>query len=197
MPPQRASIPLWLAVLLKRQKRANIVPPPWLHPDSLHDILELETDHFPDSFSPAPPPPKTPSSASFRQRFYPSPPFLTSSTATASVEALPYHWLEVGQILLDGAAEDLVEPDKVRQLMRDLREVRAAKMRKGIEVLTGDGQGVRLDGVGAMEIGQNRSFIIGVVDGLRKLGASREQAQKDRAAADGDNDDGIDDDMEL
>lgn len=85
-------------------------------------------------------------------------------------------------MLLDSAADDLVEPDRVRQLMRDLREVRAAKMRRGIEVLSGEGEGVRLDGVGAMEIGEGRGFITGVVDGLRKLGASREQARKDKEA---------------
>ena len=90
-------------------------------------------------------------------------------------------------MLLDSAADDLVEPDRVRQLMRDLREVRAAKMRKCVEVLTGEGDGVRLDGVGAMEIGEGRGFISGVVDGLRKLGASREQARKDREAEEREN----------
>ncbi len=90
-------------------------------------------------------------------------------------------------MLLDSAADDLVEPDRVRQLTRDLREVRAAKMRKGVEVLTGEGDGVRLDGVGAMEIGEGRGFISGVVDGLRKLGASREQARKDREAEEREN----------
>jgi GINS complex subunit 2 len=89
-------------------------------------------------------------------------------------------------MLLDSAADDLVEPDKVRQLMRDLREVRAAKLRKGIEVLSGDA-GVRLDGVGAMEIGEGRGFIIGVVDGLRKLGASREQVRREREDEEGEN----------
>jgi GINS complex subunit 2 len=85
-------------------------------------------------------------------------------------------------MLLDSAADDLVEPDRVRQLLRDLSEVRVAKIRKGTEVLGGDGEGVRLDGVGAMEIGEARGFITGVVDGLRKLGASREQARKDKEA---------------
>jgi GINS complex subunit 2 len=88
-------------------------------------------------------------------------------------------------MLLDSAADDLVEPDTVRQLMRDLREVRAAKMRKGMEVLSGEGEGVRLDGVGAMEIGEGRGFITGVVDGLRKLGASREQARREREGEEG------------
>lgn len=103
-------------------------------------------------------------------------------------------------MLLDSAADDLVEPDRVRQLMRDLREVRAAKMRKGIEVLSGEGEGVRLDGVGAMEIGEGRGFITGVVDGLRKLGASREQARKEREAEEGENGyegGGDEDDMEV
>lgn len=90
-------------------------------------------------------------------------------------------------MLLDSAADDLVDPDRVRQFMRDLREVRAAKMRKGIEVLSGGGEGVRLDGVGAMEVGEGRGFITGVVDGLRKLGASREQARRDREAEEEEN----------
>jgi GINS complex subunit 2 len=182
IPPQRTSLPLWLALLLKRQRRANIVPPPWLLPRSLEETLDLETSHFPDSFSPPPPLP-TPKRSRYDSRpFLPSPPFLPSSTSTASPDALPYHWLELGQMLLDSAADDLVEPDRVRQLLRDLREVRAFKVRKGIEVLKGEGDGVRLDGVGAMEIGECRGFIAGVVDGLRKIGASREQARKEREA---------------
>ena len=85
-------------------------------------------------------------------------------------------------MLLDSAADDLVDPDRIRQLIRDLSEVRAAKLRKGIEVLSGEGEGVRLDGVGAMEVCEGRGFITGVVDGLRKLGASREQARKEKEA---------------
>jgi GINS complex subunit 2 len=102
-------------------------------------------------------------------------------------------------MLLDSAADDLVEPDRVRQLLRDLSEVRLAKIRKGTEVLAGDGEGVRLDGVGAMELAEARGFITGVVDGLRKLGASREQARKDKEADEMENGyggDGDEDEME-
>ncbi|UKZ53951.1 DNA replication protein psf2 [Trichoderma virens] len=42
-PPHRADLPLWLAILLKKQRRANIVPPAWLHPDSLREIVTYET----------------------------------------------------------------------------------------------------------------------------------------------------------
>jgi GINS complex subunit 2 len=45
-----------------------------------------------------------------------------------------------------------------------------AKIRSGVDVLdaaaTGGG-GVALTGVGAMEIGESRGFVTGVVDGLR------------------------------
>ena len=92
-------------------------------------------------------------------------------------------------MLLEAAADDLVDPDTVRRLMRDLREVRMAKMRRGIEVLSGEGEGVKLDGVGAMEIGEGRGFITGVVDGLRKIGAPKEQARREREAEERENGD--------
>lgn len=91
---------------------------------------------------------------------------MNSCTADAPADALPYHWLELGEILLDAAPDDLVEPDNVRRLMRDLREMRMAKMRAGVEVLDGGG-GVEMTGVGAIEVGEGRAFILGVVDGLR------------------------------
>jgi GINS complex subunit 2 len=50
---------------------------------------------------------------------------------------------------------------------------------KGFGVLTGEGEGVRLDGVEAMEVGEGGGFITGVIDGLRKIGASKEQARKE------------------
>ena len=76
-----------------------------------------------------------------------SPPFLLSATADAPPDALPYHWLEIGEMLLDAAADDIPEPDSVRRLMRDLREVRMAKMRAGVSVLEG-GREVNMNGVG-------------------------------------------------
>lgn len=73
-------------------------------------------------------------------------------------------------MLLEAASDDLVDPDQVRRLLKDLREVRMAKMRSGVDVLdaaaTGGG-GVALTGVGAMEVGEERGFLAGVVDGLR------------------------------
>ena len=50
-------------------------------------------------------------------------------------------------MLLNAAADDIPEPDSVRRLMRDLREVRMAKMRAGVSVLEG-GREVKMNGVG-------------------------------------------------
>lgn len=104
-------------------------------------------------------------------------------------------------MLLDAASDDLVDPVQIRRLLKDLREVRMAKMRSGVDVLdaaaTGGG-GVALTGVGAMEVGEERGFVAGVVNGLRyvlqkkdgddilialrKIGASKEQARREQMA---------------
>ncbi|KAH7125454.1 GINS complex subunit Psf2 [Dendryphion nanum] len=173
-PPHRTNLPFWLALLLKRQRRANILPPPWLNPNSLEAILDHETRHE-DAFSPPPRLPPAPSSNTLPF----SPPFLPSSTADAAPDALPYHWLELGEMLLEAAADDFEDPDGVRKLLRGLREARMAKLREGVKTLDAGGS-IQMNGVGGMEISEGRAFITGVIDGLRKISASREQQKKDR-----------------
>lgn len=89
-------------------------------------------------------------------------------------------------MLLDAAPDDIPEPDNVRRLMRDLREVRMAKMRAGVGILEG-GREVKMNGVGGMEVSEGRAFIGGVVDGLRKIGASKELSRREREAEDREN----------
>jgi GINS complex subunit 2 len=98
---------------------------------------------------------------------------------------------------LQACSDDVSEPDKVRTLLRDLREVRMAKMRSITKQLEGGGV-VSLEGVGAMEVAEGRQFVVGVMDGLRKLGASRE-AERRRREEEGGSGDGNseDDDMEM
>ena len=124
-------------------------------------ILKFETEQSKDAFSS---PPRLPPSADGSNTT--SPPFLPSSIADAAADALPYHWLELGEILLEAAPDDFEEPDQVRRLMRDLREVRMAKLRAGVDVLVAGG-GFKMNGVGGMEVAEGRAFIGGVIDGLR------------------------------
>jgi GINS complex subunit 2 len=127
-----------------------------------------------------------------------SPPFIHSSTADSQEGYLPYHWLEMGELLLTACGDDIPNSSQVRGLLRDLREVRLSKLRNGIEHLQGGGV-VNLMGVGAMEVATERGFVVGVVGGLRALGESREaKRREDEAeAAEGDGDDDDGSDMEL
>ncbi|RYP82027.1 hypothetical protein DL770_005710 [Monosporascus sp. CRB-9-2] len=228
-PPHRAELPLWLALLLKKQRRANILAPPWLHPASLQDIINHETKVDPEAFSPPPPPPMRPDGrGGLRPYSYAhtqppnphastttatsmtalSPPFLPSCTQAAPSGYLPYHWLELAEALLAHAADDVPSAAEVRALLRDLQEVRAAKLRAGTAQLDDGGGGgvVGLRGVGAMELAENRAFVLGVVDGVRKLGASAEAGRREEEEeGDEEEDDGrggvgggySDDEMEL
>jgi len=71
-------------------------------------------------------------------------------------------------MLLEGAADDFEDADAVRRLLRGLREVRMAKLRKGVDVLDAGG-GVGMNGVGGMEVSEGRAFVGGVIDGLRSV----------------------------
>ncbi|KXX75848.1 DNA replication complex GINS protein PSF2 [Madurella mycetomatis] len=203
-PPHRADLPLWLALLLKKQRRANVVPPPWLHPSSLAEIIHRETKEDPSAFSEPPPPPtaadparpgharRLPSFPAQQQHHQQqerdavlSPPFVPSCTADAPAGYLPYHWLEVAEQLLAHAGDDVAglgaSAGEVRSLLRDLVEVRAAKMRSSAAALEGFGGGLMsLRGVGAIELAESRGFVLGVVDGVRKIGAGAEAARRER-----------------
>ena len=72
----------------------------------------------------------------------------------------------------------------IRSLLRDIREVRQSKLRAGMKGLEGGGV-VSLRGVGAMEVAVERGFVVGVVGGLRAVGASREAARREREGEEG------------
>jgi GINS complex subunit 2 len=68
------------------------------------------------------------------------------------------------------ASDDIIEPDLTRRLLRDLREVRQAKARKGIETV-GDTH-LQMDNLGIMEINEIR-FLSLASDQLRHLNATK------------------------
>lgn len=212
-PPHRAQVPLWLALLLKKQRRANIVPPAWLHPVSLSEIIRQETRQDPDAFSKPPPPPTRADGRGFAHRVNATPfgsaddggsivlsaPFLPSCTAEAPAGYLPYHWMEMAETLLAHAADDMpASAGEVRGLLRDLVEVRAAKMRQSTTQVEQFGGGVmNLRGVGAMELAENRGFVLGVVDDVRKLGASAEATRREEEEGGGDAGDDYESDEDM
>ncbi|KAI5788302.1 hypothetical protein EDC01DRAFT_659500 [Geopyxis carbonaria] len=159
-PPQRASIPLWLALVLKKQKRCSLVPPVWLSSHHIEGILKWELDH-PEAFS----------------------------------KALPWRWLELAEIMLEAAEDDIPDASlggekDLRVLLRGLREVRQTKARQGLKSL--ESTYLQMNGLGAMEITELREFAAGVMDGLRRLGAD-EVPEREEGEQDVEMEDAIDD----
>lgn len=183
------------------------MPPPWLHPDSLREIVHYETMVDPKGWAPPPPPRVRADGHGNAKRLFSdagdvvlSPPFLPSCTGSAPAGALPYHWFELAEMLLAHASDDIPSSSEVRSLLRDLQEVRAAKMRASTAQLEEGVAGVMsLRGVGAMELAESRGFVIGVMEGVRKIGASSEAMRREEEEARGgrDADDASDDDMGL
>jgi len=116
-------------------------------------------------------------------------PTSTNSTAAASDEdegiALPYNYLPLSHLLLTHCAPtSLPDAEAIRRLLRDISEARAAKMRGAVRRVDG-GAGVRMSGVRAMEVAEGRAFLGLVVDGLRRVGISREERAREEAGGGG------------
>ncbi|KAI5283270.1 DNA replication protein psf2 [Ascosphaera aggregata] len=217
LPSRRAQIPLWLALLLKRQKRARVVPPAWLNVDNLALILEIETDNDKLKDVLSPPPPlatdrKDDEEPEMKftldgQKYYDAPPFLLQNHAVDNLDSdvsdtrLPYHWLELATMLLDAASDDIASADQVRMLIKELRETRMEKMRRkvaSLDATTGKGGGgLSFTGAGALEIGESRVFMSEVAETLRQIGTSKEEVYKERARDEAMGYDDNDDDDEM
>ncbi|KAK9473675.1 DNA replication complex GINS protein PSF2 [Dipodascopsis tothii] len=85
--------------------------------------------------------------------------------------ALPWAWIELGETLVAHAADDLPAPHVVRNLLRDIREVRQAKIRDGIKNL--NESYLQMDNVGAMEMNEIRPFAIAAMNEMRAIQETR------------------------
>ncbi|KAK3817257.1 MAG: hypothetical protein J3Q66DRAFT_339378 [Benniella sp.] len=81
--------------------------------------------------------------------------------------ALPYHYMETAQILLENACDDIPFADAVRTLLKDLREARQSKARQGVGVL--GTTHLQMDNIGLMEINEVRPFFTKAFYEIRKL----------------------------
>ncbi|ORY88559.1 hypothetical protein BCR35DRAFT_329810 [Leucosporidium creatinivorum] len=100
-PPQKAKVPLWFALQMKKKGKCRIVVPGWLSVASLEETLREETSS--DDFSP-----------------------------------LPRDYVELSNTLLHLASDDFPlhsSSDKVKILLKDIREARQAKIRVGAGAL--------------------------------------------------------------
>ncbi|KAF5322888.1 hypothetical protein D9619_000623 [Psilocybe cf. subviscida] len=129
-PPNKAKIPLWMAVNLKLKKKCHIIAPDWLNVEYLLEKLTLET-----------------SQPAFSQ--------------------LPFRFAEISKVILDVASDDLENPDKIRSLLKDLREARQAKSRDGLKTL--DHSELSLPNLCSMEINEIRPYFVQSMSILTQL----------------------------
>ncbi|KAK9350991.1 hypothetical protein V1505DRAFT_360453 [Lipomyces doorenjongii] len=160
-PMRRIEVPIWVAVLLKKQSRCNIVPPNWLSEENLKITYDAE-----------------------------------AANMTRFSANLPWEWVEVGELILGSAPDDLSSPPHViRNLLRDIREVRQAKARAGLKNL--NDSYLQLDNVGAMELNEIRSFVTMAMNQLRIMQGTREGAERQDVDVEPDDQDDDDDDDDL
>ncbi|KAK9363128.1 hypothetical protein V1504DRAFT_489747 [Lipomyces starkeyi] len=158
-PMRRIEVPIWVAVLLKKQSRCNIVPPDWLSEENLKITYDAE-----------------------------------AANMTRFSANLPWEWVEVGELILGSAPDDLSSPPHViRNLLRDIREVRQAKARAGLKNL--NDSYLQLDNVGAMELNEIRSFVTMAMNQLRIMQGTREGPEQQDVDVEPDDQDDDDDDL--
>ncbi|KAI1291509.1 DNA replication protein psf2 [Mortierella claussenii] len=81
--------------------------------------------------------------------------------------ALPYHYMETAQLLLENACDDIPSADAVRTLIKDLREARQSKARQGVAAL--GLTYLQMDNIALMEINEIRPFFTRAFYEIQKL----------------------------
>ncbi|KAL0949249.1 hypothetical protein HGRIS_009327 [Hohenbuehelia grisea] len=83
---------------------------------------------------------------------------LNRETTQPEFSDLPFRFAEISRILLDAAPDDIDNVDKLRSLLKDLREARQSKSREGLAKL--DHSELSLPNLCSMEINEIRPVFI-------------------------------------
>ncbi|KAL1929577.1 hypothetical protein VTP01DRAFT_1715 [Rhizomucor pusillus] len=129
-PPLKAKVPLWLALMMKKNNRCHILAPEWLSTESLSRRLQEEEQE-------------------------------------SEFSALPFHYMEIAQMLLETAPDDIPDAEEIRRLLKDLRETRQSKARLGLSAL--DHKWLGVNNLSLMEINEIRPFFTKAFLEMRKL----------------------------
>ncbi|KDQ21557.1 hypothetical protein BOTBODRAFT_182861 [Botryobasidium botryosum FD-172 SS1] len=104
---------------------------------------------------------------------------LAEETSSPAFSALPFRFAEIAKVLLDVAADDLALPDKIRSLLKDLREARQSKSRDGLKKL--DHIQLEMANLCSMEINELRPFFVKAMGVFTKLQTDSQGNADDQA----------------
>lgn len=154
---QPVDVPLWMAMLLKQEKRCRINPPQWMAVDHLEAHLTKEQEKGTEN-----------------------------TFAKFAVDDMRkghcFHYREIAKILLSKAPEDFdaskgFDVDKVRTLVKDISEVRNNKMRHGLKGVDERVSTVEENNISAIEVGAVRRFICQAMDTFYQLHKAQVSAE--------------------
>ncbi|KAH7930694.1 Psf2-domain-containing protein [Leucogyrophana mollusca] len=92
---------------------------------------------------------------------------LNRETSQPEFSKLPFRFAEIAKVILDVASDDIQNADKIRSLLKDLREARQAKSRDGLQKL--DHSELSLPNLCSMEINEIRPFFVQAMGVLTQL----------------------------
>lgn len=128
------TVPIWLAVLLKKRGKCSIQLPEWMSAAEMTNVIEKERDD------------------------------------AKVFQPVPYHYIEISQILFDCALNDIPDSYKVRALVEDLREVRHGKIQDGLKSIETRQSAAKLNHLSAMEVNMIRPFFTQALASFYRLG---------------------------
>ena len=118
--------------------------------------------------------------------------------STGFGDKVPYHYLEIASMLLNGAKEDIANQDAIRTAIEDLKDIRQGKIRSGIRAIVNtefgskadgdvtqqvDGIGIRMRGIAAMEIHAMRDHFLLALERMQTMAAGENVLYKDESAS--------------
>lgn len=80
------------------------------------------------------------------------------------------HFMEISKLLLTHAADDITNADEVHALIKDLWDIRAAKLRQSVDkFIKAQASYAKLDNLSLMEINTIRPFLTQALDNMHTL----------------------------
>lgn len=93
-----------------------------------------------------------------------------------SLAALPFHYIEIAQLILNHAREDVTSPDRIAVLLQDIENIRMDRIRLGVmsiaDRIKNTDEGVlfaALNNVSAMEVFAMKRFFLGSMGAFYQL----------------------------
>ncbi|KAI0082362.1 DNA replication complex GINS protein PSF2 [Panus rudis PR-1116 ss-1] len=100
---------------------------------------------------------------------------LVQETTQPEFSAMPFRYAEIAKVLLDVASDDFQYTERLRSLLKDIREARQAKSREGLSKL--DHSELSLPNLSSMEINEIRPYFIKAMGILTQLTRQSDEQQ--------------------